>query len=202
MHTLFLASKSSSRKKLLHQANIPFAIIDQQADESFVDWQQPLDQLVTAIARHKMEQLMIPPGTHDGQYAFIITADTMSQHADGTVNGKPKNRADAHEKIKKARQGNRLCTAFCLDKRIWHDGQWHLERRIERCVKATLFYDVPDELIDYYLDHSHALSASGAIAVEDFGLQFLKSVTGSYTAIIGLPLFELRQELMALGFFS
>ena len=62
---------------------------------------------------------------------------------------------------------------------------------------------IPDEWIEIYLKHSLlALSASNAIAVEGYGAQFLTAVNGSYSAIVGLPMFELRQALSDVGFFG
>ncbi|MDZ4154758.1 Maf family protein, partial [Methylicorpusculum sp.] len=60
---------------------------------------------------------------------------------------------------------------------------------------------VEDTAIDYYLDNSIGMGTSNAIAIEGFGEQFLKKITGSYSTVIGLPLFEVRQALDELGFF-
>lgn len=199
---LLLASTSTSRKDLLIQAKIPFKIIGQNADEAACDWNVPLDKLVTSIAFSKMAHAVMPSGSYEGEVAYVLTADTLSQSADGMINGKPIDREDAKIKIRRARAGNKLCTAFCLEKKIWRNNCWITEAQAMRCVDASLIYNVPEDLLDYYLDHSLGLSASGAIAVEEFGLQFLESVTGSITAIIGLPLFEVRQELTNMGFFE
>jgi len=58
-------------------------------------------------------------------------------------------------------------------------------------------------MTDYYLEQiPHAINACGAGIIEDFGLNFLKTVNGSFTAILGLPLFELRKALTTMGFFN
>lgn len=62
--------------------------------------------------------------------------------------------------------------------------------------------DLPDEWIDSYLEKTGALSAAGALVIDDFGSLFFKSMAGSYTGIIGLPLSELREALSELGFFN
>lgn len=202
--TLLLASKSSSRKMLLEQSRIPFTIIEQEADEAQCDWRLPLAQLVQAIAKHKMAHVILPAGTQDGEHCFVLTADTLSQDmCDNTIQGKPADRADAIEKIKKARAGSRLCTAFCLYKYVWRNNRWEIMQREERAVMAEYHFIVPDNLIDWYLDvEGDMLSKAGAIAIEEVGAQFLQSVSGSHSAIIGLPLYELRQALTNLGFFD
>lgn len=200
-HILLLASKSASRKKLLEDAKIPFQCIDQDADETKCDWNLSLDKVVESIALYKMEHALIPEALMTGS-CFVLTADTLSQDIqDGTIHGKPVDRADAIEKIKKARQGSYLCTAFCLDKKIKKGATWHTQERIVQVVSAEHYFDIPDQWIEKYLDNSLGLSASNAIAIEGYGEQFLKSVHGSYSTIVGLPMFELRQALEKLNFF-
>lgn len=80
-HTLLLASSSSSRKKLLDQSLIPFTVISQSADESQCDWMLSLPELVQTIAAYKMEHAILPVGAVEGEYCFVLTADTLSQDA-------------------------------------------------------------------------------------------------------------------------
>lgn len=200
-NTLLVGSKSPSRKMLLRSMQIAFELVEQDADESLCNWALPLPQIVAQIARFKMEHLQLPAG-QDGQVCFVLTADTLTQDKDGTVQGKPIDRMDAIAKIKSSRNGSFLCTGFCLDKNVWRNGQWELVERKEQVVHAEYLFDMPDEWIDVYLERSIALNAAGAIAVEDFGAQFLKIIHGSYSGLIGLPLFELREALEELGFFD
>lgn len=200
-HTLYLGSKSASRQMLLKQAHIPFTLVGQDADESACDWALPLQKVVESIAVYKMEHVILPAGK-EGEICFVLTADTLSQDATGAIHGKPTDRDDAIIKIKAARAGMRTGTAFCLDKKVWRSGSWHLERRIEQFVDARYEFIVPDEWIENYLTISFGLNCSGAIAIEDYGGLFLKMVQGSYTTIVGLPLFELREQLEEIGFFT
>jgi septum formation protein len=201
-HILLLGSQSASRKMLLEDAQIPFMVLSQSADEKSCDWTLPRQQLVTAIAEHKMNNLLLPAGMQDGEFCFVLTADTLSQDLSGVIHGKPTDKEDARLKIQAARAGAYLSTAFCLEKKIWRQGSWHLLERIQQCVDASYVFDIPDEWIDMYLKKSLGFFASNAIAIEGFGAQFLRSINGSYTTIVGLPMFELRQALMKLNFFT
>lgn len=200
-HILYLASKSESRKKLLQKAGITFEIIEQDVDETQCDWNLPLQQVVESIARYKMEHVILPTGK-EGQTIFVLTADTLSIDATGAIRGKPNDKADAVAMLKAARKGPNICgTAFCLDKKLFKNGSWHTDKRIINYAQATYEFDIPDEWIDEYITRVDALQAAGAIRIED-GAQFVKSISGSYAAIVGLPMFELRQALMALGFYD
>lgn len=200
-NVLFLGSKSQARQQLLREANIPFELVEQEAQEESCDWGLPLIRLVEEIARHKMNNIVLPT-VQEGQRSFVLTADTLSQDADGNIQGKPIDRIDATAKIKAARLGSRLATAFCLDRKVYYSGTWEIDKRIVRVVTAEYLFDVPDEWIERYFAHSHAFISSNAIAIEEYGSQFLKQISGSYSAIVGLPMFELREALEDLEFFS
>ena len=210
-NVLYFGSKSQSRRMLLEESQIPFITVNQDADESLCDWGLPLPQLVLSIALYKMQHVILPDGKHEGDRCFVLTADTMSHDKMGVVHGKPVDRADAIAKIKATAAGSFLCTGFCLDRKVWRPalqslgevgkGAWVIEERIADVVSAEFMFVVPDNWLDIYLEKTPFLDVSGGIAVEKFGNQFLKMVQGSYSTIIGLPLFEVREALEKLGFF-
>lgn len=199
-NVLYFGSKSQSRRMLLEESQIPFTVVGQNADESQCDWGLPLPQLVLSIALHKMEHVILPDGKHEGEVCYVLTADTMSHDKTGKIHGKPVDRADAVAKIKASATGSFLCTAFCLERRVWKSG-WVTEEKITDTVCAEFIFAVPEKWIDIYLDTIPYLDVSGGMAVEKYGNQFLKTVHGSYSTIIGLPVFEVREALEKLGFF-
>lgn len=201
-NTLLLGSQSLSRQRLLKEAHIPFKVVGHDADEAAcaVGLSSP-QEIVQTIAREKMNHVCLPEKAQGGQVIFILTADTLCVTNDGNMQGKPVDRFDAIEKIKAARGGAGVGTAFCLDKRVYKDGEWKVLKRLEIFVHTDYVFNVPDERIDDYLKNSLGLSGSGAIAIEDYGEQFLEKLNGSYSAIVGLPMFELRQALHEIGFF-
>ena len=202
MNILYFGSKSKPRRMLLEEAQIPFVVVDQDADEAQCDWGMPLPQLVLSIALYKMQHVLLPEGKDEGDICFVLTADTMSHDSTGKIHGKPVDKSDAIAKIKAAREGSFLCTAFCLDRKVWRQGKWEIDERVADIVSSQFVYYVADEWIDYYLERTPYLDVSGGIAVENFGNQFLKTVSGSYSTIIGLPLFEIRKALEKLGFYN
>ncbi len=201
-HRLFLSSKSESRHALLRMSGIPFVTIDQSADESKCNWALPLNEVVTHIALFKMKHAILPFGHFDEQIAYVLTADTLTQDADGTIHGKPLNRDDAREMIRLSGSGNTAATAFCIEKRIWSANQWNVIETSTECVNAFYRFIVPEQYLDDYLNRSPSISCANATSIENFGLQFLKDVHGSYTTILGLPLFELREALEKIGFIT
>lgn len=197
---LLLASQSLSRRKLLSEIAIPFVLIDQEANEQACDWTLPLSALVESIAKHKMDHIIMPQGVA-GKELFVLTADTLTQNEQGTILGKPTSREDAIQMLTSIRDGARVGTAFCLDKKIYQFDRWQIQERIIIYVESYCLFNVPDNWINRYLENTRALSCSGAIELEKYGQQFLELINGSYTTILGLPLCELREALEKLHFF-
>jgi septum formation protein len=197
---LLLGSNSDSRKILLKNALIPFQVVGHTADESSVCPTLPFPENILAIAQLKMEHVALPEGK-EGDVVFVLTADTMGENAEGKVHGKPKDRNDAIAKIKALTDEYTTATAFCLHKKVCKNGTWQIEQKIEKIVTARYTFTIPNNWIDRYLKHSWGLKASGAIAIENYGEQFLERIDGSYTAVMGLPMFELREALEEIGFY-
>lgn len=201
--TLYIASNSASRKILLEQARIPFLVIKQDACESEVSTQDKnLPDIVMQIAQLKMKYAQLPSGVQQGDICFVLTADTLGLTRSGAVLCKPVDRVDAVAMLQAARFGTVTATGFCLHKLQWDQDAWILLQEVIDFDKAESIFSVPDEWVDMYLDAIPFLTVSGAISIEGFGAQFLESVHGSYEAIVGLPIFKVRQALRKLGFYT
>ena len=61
---------------------------------------------------------------------------------------------------------------------------------------------IPDESIKDYLEQYHLPLNVQEPWLRRLRMQFVQSISGSYSALLGLPLFELRQALTQLGFFD
>lgn len=198
---LYLASKSRSRRLLLEQARIPFQLLEQSADEAQCDWSQELATVVSSIARHKMEHVIMPQG-HEGQVIFVITADTLNSDAKGQIFGKPADSEDAKRMIKAQTGFARIATGFCVRKSEYLNGAWRELDRREGCVVSECVLEVPDSWFERFLEAEPQLvTFAGALAVDGYASQFVQSINGSYTGILGLPLYEVRQALEQLCFF-
>ncbi len=198
---LYLASQSKIRKHLLTLSDISFIELSHGADETACDWTLPAPTVVTAIARLKMDHTTI--STSDLSHsAYVLTVDTLCVDSFGKVHGKPEDEQKAREMIVLWRNGCTVLTGFCLDKKVKQGGAWVTQERVEQTVSSKLTISVPDEWLETYIKKSCSLQAAGGVAIEEFGCQFVQSIEGSYSNILGLPLFELRLALTKLNFFN
>lgn len=201
-HVLYIASNSASRARLLDQAQIKYVVISQNANERSVSVDQPFYDIVMQIAYLKMQHAAIPDGVQEGDICFVLTADTLGLSKSGRVLCKPVDRHDAIHMLDDARLGTLTATGFCLRKMQWQDGAWVVLQEIVDYDQAESVFDVPQAFIDLYLSVIPYVSVSGAVSIEGFGGQFLKTVHGSYETIVGLPMFKIRQALYDFGFYE
>lgn len=199
---LYLASSSYSRQYLLKEAGIPFIITHHTYDESQCPFDQPVADIVTTLADQKMNHASLPHGAKE-DVIWVVSADTLSCDLAGQIYGKPDDYHDAVAKVRSLRDGASMYTGFCVERKRYVDGAWRVEQTHTECVESFCIFDVSDAWLDtYFSQHPIALKAAGAMAIEQYGLQFLKKIEGSYTGIIGLPLYEVRQALDNFGFFT
>lgn len=202
---LLLGSSSAIRQKLLTDARIPFMVVEHTADEDAVTERSVLQDAVLAIAKLKMKHVVVPDSYDRTKPVYILTADTMGTDAQGVMHGKPKDREDAVRKLTACRGGVlTTSTGFCIEKRTFDEnlGVWVAQDTHLEVVTAQCVFEVPDHWIDRYFENSGALVASGAVATEAYGYQFVKTITGSFSTINGLPMFEVRVALEKMGFFE
>jgi septum formation protein len=202
MQKLYLASSSQARQQLIKDMGISYTVVMQSASEVIENHSGSFKDLLIAIAVQKMDHVVMPQGV-EGDIAFVVTADTLGKSSDGVIRGKPKDTHDASAMIKKSRGMNLCATAFCVDRKKYSNGIWMTEKRVQEYVEAHYVFDMPDHCIqDYFVAVPNYLSMSGAVTIDGYGAQFLKSINGSYSTVLGLPVFELRQALERLDFFK
>jgi septum formation protein len=203
---LYLASQSVARGRLLKEAGFVFEVISQDADEKSCDWGMPIQKLTSHIAGLKMKAVSVPAGEKEGAICWIITADSLCVDNDGSVFGKPLDHEDALQMVKSIRDGAVAGTSFCIERRRWECGQWITEERYIDYAQGKCILDVPDDDVEWYFKKLKELSGlnylklAGAFSITGVGDQFMKDVSGSYTAILGLPMYELRKGLKKIKF--
>ncbi len=204
-HTLYLASGSATRKELLAAAQIPFVLIGHTADESVADLSKPLPEVVVWLAELKMSNVQIPDGTYPDPVVFVLTADTLTltmRDGKATLLGKPKDRPDAVDMLKRSETGATTGSGFCIQKRVWRQNAWHILEQQTGYAQGWALIVIDDAWIDFYLDRTDYMSLSGAIKIRGLCEQFTKEISGSYSAIMGLPMYQVKDTLMRMGFYE
>ena len=182
--TLHLASASPRRRELLAALGLEFTASAPDVEEIRRDGESP-DAMVLRLAIDKAEA--VEPGTAD----LVLTADTAVVLGD-TVFGKPGDRDEALAMLA-ALSGRRhqVMTGVAL-RSAW-------ATRTAMSITEVRFRKIsPDEAVAYWHSGEPADKA-GAYAIQGLASVFVESIAGSYSGVVGLPLFETAALLRGAG---
>jgi septum formation protein len=183
---IHLASSSPRRRELLAGLGISFSHAGVDLDESR-NAGEPVDDMVMRLAREKAFAV------DRTQYGGIpvLAADTVVVLAD-QVFGKPRSKEEALAMLAAlSGQSHRVLTAVAL---IYDD-----ELGTAMSTTEVQFRDInPDEALAYWQSGEPAGKA-GAYAIQGLGGIFVGSIKGSYTGVVGLPVFETADLLAQAG---
>lgn len=176
---LYLASQSPRRRELLVQLGVPFEIVTVAVPEVPQVKESPREY-VSRVARDKARAgLAACKGIAD---AVVLGADTEVV-LDDEVFGKPR---DAHAAAAMLHR---------LSGRVHEvvSTLWLLKGRRERtatCVSQVRFAELDPATIAAYVDTGESLGKAGAYAIQGRGAALVEHLDGSYSGVMGLPLFE------------
>ncbi|MDM8525090.1 Maf family protein [Desulfococcaceae bacterium HSG8] len=184
---LILASESPRRRYLLEQAGLSFSVIPSSFDEDSVPLSSP-ETYVKVLAEAKAGEV-----AKKYPRKWVIGADTIVLIND-TILGKPGSRSDARAMLKRlSGQTHRVLTGYficCKAK----------GRSFSEVVTTdVLFKDLTDEEIEWYIRTKEPFDKAGAYAIQGLGTFLVKSINGSYTNVVGLPVCEVIELLLREG---
>jgi septum formation protein len=185
---VYLASSSPRRRELLRQIGVAFRLIDVDLDESVGPGEEPVSY-VLRLARAKAEAGW---GRREaGSTAAVLAADTAVV-LDDSILGKPKDARDGESMLlRMAGRSHQVLTAVALR----HDGG--VECRVSRSVVA--FRSIGAAEARRYWETGEPRDKAGAYGVQGLGGVFVADLRGSYSGVMGLPLFETAELLDAAG---
>ena len=186
-HSILLASGSPRRRELLKQLDIDFTVDPADIDESIFEGESPREHVI----RLSREKALAGYSKHAGEKP-VLGSDTIVL-LEGEILGKPESREHAEEML------GRLsgCThqvysavALALDQ----------DRVLDTLnITSVTFGDMPTEWIRRYCQGDEPMDKAGAYAVQGGTGQYIRRIEGSYSGVMGLPLFETAELLRRAG---
>lgn len=183
-----LASQSPRRKQLLEWAEMSFEIIVKSTDESYPD-NLEIEEIPIHIARQKAIAVKEKIQTAYHQvYAKkpILAADTVVV-LDGKIIGKPTDRNNAVEILTSlSGKTHQVITGVVI---LYEDAEISFSD-----VTEVIFHELTLEQIEYYIDHYEPYDKAGSYAIQEWiGVIGIKSVTGDFYNVMGLPISRVIQ---------
>jgi septum formation protein len=185
---IYLASGSPRRRELLQQIGVPFRVVGTSVDEAVRPGEVPA-AYVERLAAEKAGAGRA--GSRDEADVPVLAADTAVVLG-GKVLGKPVDRRDAEGMLRQlSGRTHEVLTAIAL---LTVNG---LESRISRS-EVTFRSLAAQEIRDYW-ETGEPADKAGAYAIQGRAAVFIADLRGSYSGVMGLPLFETAELLSKAG---
>jgi len=173
---IILASGSPRRAELLTQIGVSFQVVPADIDETPVQG-EAADAYVQRMASEKAAAVakLFPN-------RLVLAADT-SVIVDGEIWGKPLSRQHAKVMLNSlSGRSHQVMTALAV----------HSAGGVEQDLSVTevVFAELSAVLIDTYVDSGDADDKAGAYGIQGAAGRFVKHLSGSYSGVMGLPLYE------------
>jgi len=178
---IILASNSPRRKELFKYIIDEFEVHVSEVDESYDPNLKPAE-IVTYLSKQKA--LAVSKRFPND---LIVGSDTIV-YIDDEVLEKPRTKEEAYQMLKKlAGRTHKVYTGVTI---IYNN-------QIDSFHSETLvtFHDMSDEEIYDYIETKEPMDKAGAYGIQGYGAKFIKSITGDYFTVVGLPVSLLYQHL-------
>jgi septum formation protein len=185
---VYLASGSPRRRELLQQIGVPFRVVGAAVDEAVMPDEAPLAyvaRLAAAKAQAGWER------SRDSIEVPVLAADTAVV-LDGRILGKPSDRQDAADMLQRlSGRTHEVLTAIALRTAAG------LQSRISR--SEVTFRRIAGEEVQAYWETGESSDKAGGYAIQGRAAVFVAELRGSYSGVMGLPLFETAELLCTAG---
>ena len=186
--TLYLASTSPRRRELLAQTDMNFSVLDIEVDESRRPNELPT-AYVERLAKEKAEAGF--QSIEGDENAVVLAADTIVVLEDNIL-GKPSNQSQAQDMLRSlSGRSHVVMTAFAI--------KTQQQIRVQRVNTTVFFRPITSKEVDWYWQTGEQLDKAGGYGIQSKGGVFVSAISGSYSAVVGLPLAEVITALQNLG---
>ena len=190
-NTIYLASASPRRREILVSLGFQPVLLASEIDETVQPGEAVADY-VARMARQKnaaARQLAAQRGLALAQP--LLSADTVVA-LDNAILGKPRDAAHARELLESlSGREHQVWTAVCVSL-----GGQTLEAAQRSDVR---FKELSTQEIAAYIASGEPLDKAGAYGIQGIGGVFVAHLSGSFSGVMGLPVFETVQLLRQLG---
>jgi septum formation protein len=193
---IYLASQSPRRSQLLDQLGVRHALLLADADEDTESLEVQLRseapktyvQRVTALKLQAAQQRLVRRNLLP---APILCADTTVALG-RSIFGKPEDAEDAKRMLHAlSNRPHRVMTAIAIG--------WGDQYAVACSESWVTFAEWSEADIEAYVASGEPMGKAGAYAVQGRAAAYIAHISGSYSGIMGLPLFETAQALRSLG---
>ncbi len=180
---IYLASRSPRRQELLKQIGVEFLLLDIEIDESVLAKEVPLSYVERmAVEKAQVGWQKVQPISLTQESCGVLAADT-SVILDVDILGKPKSSEEAAYQLSRlSGRKHQVITSVALINKKGINQQ--------TSITQVSFAELSSHQIEQYCVTGEGMDKAGGYAIQGLAAQFIQSINGSYTGVVGLPLFE------------
>ena len=185
MLPLVLASASPRRRELLERVGMSIQVVPAEVDEAILPGESPA-VMAERLAGAKADAVaaLMPD-------RLVLAADTIVV-LDDAVLGKPRDDAEAATMLRSlSDREHAVITGFAVRGRD-RGGSGTVTTKVR-------FRPLDGPVIDRYVGTGEPLDKAGAYGIQGVGAMLVRSIEGSYTNVVGLPLVEVLDTIAAAG---
>ena len=185
---IILASASPRRRELLQQICVQAKVQSVDIDES----QKQNESVNDYVERLAMEKARRGFDTISNEKKLPVLGSDTIVEIDGEVLGKPENRQHAKKMLMQlSGKNHEVHTSVAI---VTHD-----KSVMMTSSSQVEFKRLEADEIDRYLASGEADDKAGAYAIQGIAAQFVKNINGSFSGVMGLPLYETVELLKRCG---
>jgi septum formation protein len=194
---IYLASQSPRRRQLLEQLGVPHELLLPDANEDAEALEVVLPNEAPAAYVKRVTQLKLDASLsrldkRGLPMAPILCSDTTVALGH-TIYGKPADAADAIRMLGElSGKTHRVLTGVAIGTSNY---------RVQAlCESRVTFAAMSQAQIQSYVESEEPMGKAGAYAVQGRAAAYISHISGSYSGIMGLPMFETAELLRTFGF--
>lgn len=185
---IILASASPRRRELLEQIGLRVIVQSVDIDES----QHPDEAVLNFVQRLAREKAQRGFEIVENPHKLPVLGSDTIVEIEGVILGKPENRQHAKQMLQRlSGQKHTVHTSVAI---VTEE-----QKLIDTSSSQVQFKSLEDTEIDCYLMTGEADDKAGAYAIQGIAAQFVKNINGSFSGVMGLPLYETTQLLKRCG---
>lgn len=193
MSDIYLASQSPRRQELLNQIGVSYDVLTLEIDESIKNNEKP-EEYVLRLAK---EKALAGWKVHKAKEKPVLGSDTAVV-IDGNILGKPRDSLDAKRMLSLlSGKTHQVMTAVALCSRAQNGSSPELSSVIS--VSDVSFKTLSDDEIEQYTHSGEGNDKAGAYGIQGMAAAFITHLSGSYSGVMGLPLYETTELLNKAG---
>lgn len=191
MEPIILASASPRRQEILRQMGLTFTVMPPEIREVLNPALSPEEQTIS-LAKEKIDAVLKKKWDH--MFPWVLGADTVIC-LNGRIIGKPSSREEAQEMIESfSGTSHHVVTGLAL----YNHRKNEIVTRANRTI--VTFNRLEPAEIEWYLETGEWQGVAGGYRIQGLASLFIRSIEGSYSSVMGLPISDFYGMLRESGY--